>query len=527
MKYKLKKNGLFILSAAAYHILLLRFHLPYLISGLAAMVAVIAVAVRIPDLCQMAMQKRIEIRIWALLAAFAFVPANSRYFMERTLSSEKILSLIHVHVPGGMQSARIFVWLVALAAVWFWFVVMCFLCNWLYETMRDIFRQCSKVEMTVFSLLVLLTGCLLVYVFGNTSAFYEECIVYTADSGALISPNAYLVIAHFENDLRQPLFAVFASPFIGPFYLVGLLLPANLAALFIALVQLPVLFASCLMIARLLTPDPGCRTMFLVVMGCTYPVLLFSMMLEQYIISVFWLILFLYTAILRKKDRQFVLVGAAGTLITSVAAGVFLEEKPEELLKNLTQSGLKGLLLLTFFGRLDVLVNFQKGMELSRFAGGVTWEEKLLQYLSFVESCLVAPAAEIRSEGSRMIWSLQKADAVNMAGVLILLLAAGGFWLNRQERLVQISAFWILFSWLIIFVIGWGTPENGTILYALYFGWAFVVLLYKLLESILDRLKFGRLMYPVGVAACAVLLAANIPAILQLLAFTAVYSPLH
>lgn len=526
-RQKLKKNLLFVVSAVAYNALLFRFHLPYMISWLAAVIAAVLAAAGMPDLYRMTKQKKPGIRIWALLTAFAAVPANAEYFMDRTFTSEKIMNLLEAYVPGGIGTARIFAWLMALIAVYFWFVVMCFLCEWLYTVAADVFRQSSKTEVWTFVILAVLLELLVLYAFGATKAFYKGSIVYTADSGALVTPNAYLVISHVENDLRQPLFAIFASPFIGAVYFLTMLIPVEgLSATVMAMVQVPVMLMAYLLIARMLTKDFRYRSLFLVMMCSTYPVILFSVMLEQYIISVFWLILFIYFAVNEKKDREFAVVGAAGTLLTSASIGLFLDRKPKDIFRKLVETGFLGLFLLTLFGRLDVLLNIQKGLELGRFAGkSVSWGNKMFQYLSFIESCFSAPDAGI-AQWEYTLWSLKEVTAVNRVGVVLLLLTAVGFWLNRHDRLVQISAYWVFFSWIVIFVIGWGTPENGAILYSLYFGWAFVVLFYKLLEWILKKINLEKLLFILGAVFTVWMLAVNVPAFMELLKFAIAYSPM-
>ena len=38
-------------------------------------------------------------------------------------------------------------------------------------------------------------------------------------------------------------------------------------------------------------------------------------------------------------------------------------------------------------------------------------------------------------------------------------------------------------------ILGWGTKENGLILYSLYFGWAYFVLIFQLLNNIFKNNK--------------------------------------
>ena len=84
----------------------------------------------------------------------------------------------------------------------------------------------------------------------------------------------------------------------------------------------------------------------------------------------------------------------------------------------------------------------------------------------------------------------------------------------------------MLFSVVIMLVMGWGTTENGLILYALYFSWPFFCLLFQLVEKIGEKLHVPYLLPAVSVIAIAVLWAVNIPAILELFQFAVTYYPL-
>lgn len=64
------------------------------------------------------------------------------------------------------------------------------------------------------------------------------------------------------------------------------------------------------------------------------------------------------------------------------------------------------------------------------------------------------------------------------------------FIINRKEKMGLISSSWILFSFLILCVIGWGTKENGLVLYSIYFSWAYYSLYYMLLNKIKNKKIF-------------------------------------
>ena len=108
-----------------------------------------------------------------------------------------------------------------------------------------------------------------------------------------------------------------------------------------------------------------------------------------------------------------------------------------------------------------------------------------------------------------------------MAGVVLLVLCVLGAVVGRKERLVQLSAWWCAFSVVLLVGMGWGTAENGLILYGLYFSWAFYVLLRKALVWPLEHAKLARWQTGLDAVLDAVLLGLNVPGVAALLHFAA------
>lgn len=77
----------------------------------------------------------------------------------------------------------------------------------------------------------------------------------------------------------------------------------------------------------------------------------------------------------------------------------------------------------------------------------------------------------------------------NIMGIIITFLIILGFILNRKDNFSQIAFVWCIFSFILLFLIGWGTSENGLILYTFYFSWAFICLIFKLIEKLLHKHK--------------------------------------
>ena len=84
---------------------------------------------------------------------------------------------------------------------------------------------------------------------------------------------------------------------------------------------------------------------------------------------------------------------------------------------------------------------------------------------------------------------------------------------------------WLLYSFIILCVFGWGTAENGLILYSLYFSWAAFILIFSLALKAED-LSGVRLVVPAFVvSAASLMLYANLPAMYELVGFAVKYYP--
>ena len=110
-------------------------------------------------------------------------------------------------------------------------------------------------------------------------------------------------------------------------------------------------------------------------------------------------------------------------------------------------------------------------------------------------------------------------------GVAILLLVIVSAILNRDKMSSLLAAGWAAFSIVILLILGWGTKENGLILYALYFGWAFLLLLFQLVEKISDKLNMKFLVPVFSIGCAAALAAVNIPAVVEMVNFAIAYFP--
>lgn len=534
----LKRNWYFPVSALAFFCLNARLNLGFLLGMLIAFSAAVLAASQIPSVWSFTREKPAALRGLSLLTALGICWAGYSSFYAAWSISSKTQALAAL-LPFPVDVAAVFSVCGAVCAVFF--VYFCVVLFW-HEMMvlvkeSNPFGDITKPEWAVYGVLFAGSLVMMAVLFSRTGAFYgtelDYDILYTSDSPALVKGNAYLSLTHLENDLRQPLFAVFAAPFVGlPYFLGKLLGGPVLQAVLMNSVQILLLFAANFLLAKMLKLTPVNRVCFLLLTTATYTNMLFTLMMEQYIVAYFWMILCMYL-ITENRPSPMVLWGAGGTLLTSMVLLPFMPDKHpvkqfKEWFWDMVKLGLSFVALMLAFCRFDVIYELlDKIADLSTFGGTkLTLAEKFFQYSAFAASCFTAPAAGINTTAvDHISWQLQPVTGIDLAGVAILALALIGAIVSRKEKISQFAAAWIALSAVMLLVLGWGTSENGLILYGLYFGWAFLALLMQLVKTIENRLNVGYLTPAVCVAGAIALAVVNIPAILEMVQFAITHYP--
>ena len=493
-----------------------------------ALLVIILFYAWIPDLDQRYRKVPAGLKGYAALSAAGICVYALQSFIERTRnalgSGQKTLILTVIAVAAALLS---------LIAV---YKVVSILLDHVAGILRPFFSNLSGMEIAVCILIAAALAGYSCYAFIRSSAFWDSGmkyeVIYTSDSPSMIEPNVFLWLYHPENDLRQPLFAVFAAPLIAPAYLISLPfsgMSSMITPLLMNLVQIVLLVITNLMLTGMLRLNRTNRIYFMLITAVTYTTLLFSVMIEQYIIAFFWLIFAAFSYTENRRASVIAVSAAGGTLLTSLAFMplAYRAETDGKGLKAFLTAMVKaviGFLTLFFaFGRLDTLLGLGKTAGvLSSFAGGGSISGRINQYLSFITSCFAAPDAAVDTVTyGHASWQLTGQNILNTdwAGVILLVLCLISLFLNRRDKAVWIAGAWAGFSVLLLLVVGWGAPENGMILYTLYFGWAFLVLLFKLIQWAGEKLKSGLLTPIVTCTIVAVLGWLNFRGIGALLSF--------
>lgn len=522
----LKQNWCFLVSAMAFFSLYLTQNKVIIADLIITFVAIFIFSSQVSSIIKRCSSHNLIINVISILCAIGVCWFAKESFCKYWGSS---LEINFVGIFGAVAGMP-FVYFCNVA---FWNYILSFIrkCN--------IFKDVKLIEWIIYILIITALFGLMVFSFSQSQAFYKTNsfydIIYTSDSPNLVKENVYLNLMHAENNLRQPLFAVFASPFAGIPYLFAKLIKASACtqAMFINSMQIVLLVFTNFVLAKMLKLDTIKRICFMLLTSCTYTNLLFSLMMEQYVIAYFWLIICMYLIVERQQLGRVALWGAGGTMITSMVLLPFTSDKsPVKNFKayflDMLRGGFGFVAFMLIFCRFDVFASLKYQIfEINSFTGQtVTFTSKIYQYTEFIKNCFTAPnAGVVKNTFNDVSWQMNIVKEINFIGILIFVLCIVSALWNRDKKNSLLAAYWIGFSVITLFVFGWGTKENGLTLYSLYFGWAFVVLLFQLLEKIEDKLKIKFLIPITTVCVGLVLLTINIPAIIEMIDFAITYYP--
>jgi hypothetical protein len=388
-------------------------------------------------------------------------------------------------------------------------------------------------------------------IYCHTTAFSEPRW-FSPESNQVINPDAEVVYTldsglhyrHFiyRSILHCPLFSLFFQPFLAiarighfPFSFLNETTSSWIARSLVCIVQLPLLLIHPILLSRLVGVKGLGKTVFLILFALSYPALLFALTLERYVFLTFFASVLIYFLLTEKPEHRhtcFAYTAAAGSLLcTGILVLFFARLKNiKDDIYNMVRALFVFLAFLLFYD-----AGFFKGIGTnnsyySQFTG-LTFSlyDKVLQFINFIASCFFNPETiidypRLNFGGSQWLaYILADAKSVNLLGLALLAFCFMGFLLNYKNKFAQICAFWILFSFFVLCIVGWGTAENGLILYSLYFGWAYFCLAFLAIEKSLKKLPAVR--YTVYVALVVIFAWINLPGIYDLIQFGFKYYP--
>ena len=401
-----------------------------------------------------------------------------------------------------------------------------------WPKITNFFTSLEKNEKQYLILSTCILGIAIIIIYSITNVFYAPKIngeiqtfdvIYTTDTGAHGVLNDYLNINSVENDLRQILFAVFSFPFAIIAYMVGNLFNnlGNGYFILIAIIQVFLMNIVSILLSRMLNFKKIEQTLFLIFYTVTYPFILFAFNLEQYVFAMFWLMCFLYSYMQNKEGNKFCFIASVGSLTTNAIFFPLLTSgrKIKKWLTDFISTGLAFVAGIIVFGQFPVILNIFTGAgHVSNYISGVINFDNFCQYSNFVTNCFVAPFKTITEERlGHISFQLAPAETLSILGCIIFVLVILGFILNRKDKFAKICFSWVIFSIILLLVLGYGTRENGLILYSLYFNWAFVGLIFLLLKKLLGNKK--KIFITISVILIILLVVFNVNGLIDLVQF--------
>lgn len=492
----------------------------------------------VPDLGRVWRQGSTRARCWVALSAMTVLQALITTSLQHQLASQLWPEVLATAEPGLLRSVILqTLGFAALAAPG-----LCVLLAGFWRVMGPkvtaLWREMDRTERVGMALIALgLAGIVSwAYSQANISEMPFDAIYTTDGTLAGSRPSAFTFLFHLENDFRQPLFALGALPLISPCCFVRDLLSALVPlsrGWCVAITQvLLVLIAFGWLVRCLDLRGRLARLGVVAWLSAGYATLVMCTQVDQYTVALFWLAYFLSS---RREELTAWLVGfvgATGTLLTSSLLALAHLRRSDlrawrTLLCHALYAGAALLITLLLACRMDLPGTWHTRTQLYLTYTGKTlpFAERLRLWLEFVTMNFYAPEAGPCPLLEHPSWQLTGGVSAPtlLGGTLLLGVLLAGSVLCWRERFVRVCAGWVVFSWVLLCLVGWGTVENGLILYTLYFSWAFVGLAAKLLERLLGNRLAG---------IASLLLAAatawnTLPAFARMVHFLARHYPLH
>lgn len=177
-----------------------------------------------------------------------------------------------------------------------------------------------------------------------------------------------------------------------------------------------------------------------------------------------------------------------GTLLTSGILFPLISKfkNIKQWIKDVFKCFVAFVVTLILSGQISQLFTLtSRAKDMNSWIGKIPIEDKFMQFSIFIKSIFFSPTSEIAQiDSGASVYRMASPAGISIIGLIILALVFISFILNRKEKMAKISIAWVIFSVIVLFIIGWGTAENGLILYSLYFAWAYLVLIYMLIKKI-------------------------------------------
>lgn len=477
--------------------------------------------------------KNIDFEKKYILISFLISMYSLKYYINfENNFVKKINDLVVYHF--GIMFDDFFYKAIILAAIPFFSVLIYLFIKKIIPIIKRFYynlSRCEKKFLIIISFIGLfisivipfITTAFSIPVYNNEQCYYD--VIYTSDSGAITYDDAFFNVSYIENDTRQPLFGVFSLPFsiVGKMIAeILFFIPENYEyASAMTFIQFVLLSVSTILISRMLKLKENEKKYFYLLFSISFPYMIFSIILEQYAIGLFYLILTCYCFYEKKIRPNYLYVGAVGTMLTSGIIFPLISEikNLKKYIIDMFKCFLAFMSVLTVGGQFpQIFLIFDNFKFLtSTFAKKLGFIDKFYQFTNFVKGIIIAPkGGKIVETFNHPSYQLIDVKNVVIIGIIVLLIVILGYIFNRKNKFANFCILWVIFSAILLLFIGWGTSENGLILYSLYFAFAYLSLFYLFFRCVIKNDKiFGFFM----LLLCLIILTCNIQELINIISF--------
>lgn len=540
---RLETNWFLPFSAVCFLLLSAAWSLDSIVNIIIAFVAFTIVAISVDDIIAMARPGNIFSALFYFMSAAGICLGGQfqKYGEENYYEVVSFVDMRDMAFPVPMPVKMI----VMAIGIFFAFLMVSVFWKKMFSLFKasKLFDGITKTEIIIYAAVFVLLMMPAILAFPKTQFVYgtdfDYDTLYMADSPFLFKTNVWVTLTNIENDIRQPLFAVFAAPFCGLSYLFTALIPMPefLKALLVLLPQVALLVFTEFIITKLLKLPQGSRILTVILLSFCFAPMLFAFMFEQYIVVVFYTVFLFYVFDATRKTDDFLLAATAGTCITGGLFYIlFTDYNPLKETKKWFTGIIRSVIcfvgFILAFARSSIVVGSIRNVFVlfSDFSSdSLTLIQKLQRYTGMVQSFFIAPKSIplliIENGDTYPSWELSQEFRFSVIGIIIIALAIAGFILTRKEFISKIAGIWVIFSIFVTIIVGWGMKENGLTLYSLYFGWAYFILVFKAFKFITDKINKPAVNYILLIAATCCIIYPNVRMVIDIMNFGIKYYP--
>jgi len=466
--------------------------------------------------------------VMALIGSIIWLRCDLEFFLSKSL----VFNIIHI---DRILYVRIMALILFVVAFYGAFVLINSLVRTVADGIRYFIKTSDKIEIVYLILWSVLCAVVVFAVYSSTVVFYSPGkynLLYTFDSNSIYNANSFMLIGQKENDIRQSLFGFFALPVSIPSYFLSIIFPFQYAyAYFVQVLQDVLIGVGFILIVRLIGLKKGRKIVAL----CSFSVMsstwIFSLLIEQYIILVFWLIVSVYCISNKIGNREFCAVAAVGTAPTNALALIW-EIKNQKSLKDFVVYGVRSfakyIMVMICLGQTGlVLSSYNNVASLMNYSGNIDLVNRLKQYLFFVRSCFIGPASTVTEwdawEGGPVL-RMNEVLGYSRVGIILLILIFACWLISNKGVYSNICLTWVVFSLVLMVGMGYCAATNDMFLFSYYFGWSFASLLLIGMDKIIKKKYVFESIVLTGIL---VMLIYNIPYLIRVLDFAITYYPLQ